>query len=179
MSENYMEGDSTFGELWGHGLYDYLDTAEMDEMDYITVEEFQPFGDPSLMIAEQSLPPEKPENLDGPTSGKINEEYNYTASTTDPNFDKLYYLFSWGDDEFSEWIGPLDSGDTAEASHIWTEEGEYEIKVKAKDEYGVQSDWSDPLFVSIPRERPTYKYLTLINWIYEKFMKAIFLFSLH
>ena len=169
MSENYMEGDLTFGELWGHGLIDYLDTAEMDEMDYITVEEFQAFGDPSLAIAEDSLPPEKPENLDGPTSGKINEEYIYTASTTDPNEDQLYYLFYWGDGNFSEWIGPLDSGETVQANHTWNVQGEYEIKVKAKDENGVQSDWSDPLLVTIPRNKAINHNLNLINLLYERF----------
>jgi len=167
ISENYMEGDLTFGELWGHGLHDYLETAEMDEMDYITVEEFQPFGDPSLAIAAESQPPKKPENLDGPTSGKINEKYNYTASTTDPNDDQLYYLFSWGDGEFSEWIGPFDCGVTAEASHVWTKQGNYDIKVKAKDEHGVQSDWSDPLSITIPRNKPIN--FNLFDWLVERF----------
>ena len=96
----------------------------------------------------------KPSKPSGQTSGKINEEYEYTASTTDPDEDQLYYLFDWGDGGFSEWIGPLDSGDTAEASHIWTERGDYEIKVKAKDEHGVQSDWSDPLPIEMPRNKP-------------------------
>ena len=173
MSENYMEGDCTFGELWGHGINDYINTAEMDEMDYITVEEFQPFGDPSLVIAELSNPPEKPEDLDGPKSGKINEEYNYTASTIDPDEDQLYYLFSWGDDEFSEWIGPFDSGDSAEASHIWTEQGEYEIKVKAKDENGVQSNWSNPLFVSIPRNKKIDIHLNLLIWLLKHFTNEL------
>ncbi len=172
MSENYMEGDLTFGELWGHGLYDYLATAEMDEMDYITVEEFQPFGDPSLAIAGESQPPEKPGDLDGPTSGKINEEYKYTASTTDPDEDQLYYLFDWGDGEFSEWIGPLDSGDTAEASHIWTERGDYEIKVKAKDEHGVQSDWSEPLPITMPKNKPFNFNFDLLSWLFERFPNA-------
>jgi len=151
MSENYMEGDLTFGELWGHGLIDYLNTAEMDEMDYITIEEFQPFGDPSLAIREESQAPEKPLDLDGPNSGKINEEYTYTASTTDPDEDRLFYLFDWGNGDYSNWVGPYDSGVTAEACYTWTEEGDYQIRVKAKDEHGVQSEWSDPLEVTMPK----------------------------
>jgi len=169
MSKNYIEGDLTFGKLWGHGLKDYLDTADMDEMDYITVEEFQAFGDPSLAIAEESLPPEIPEDLDGPTSGTINEEYYYTASTTDPNDDQLYFLFYWGDDNFSKWIGPLDSGETAQVSHSWNVQGEYEIKVKAKDENGVQSNWSNPLLVTIPRNRASNQNFHILELFYEKF----------
>jgi len=174
MSKNYMDGDLTFGQLWGHGVHDYLETAEMDEMDYITVEEFQPFGDPSLAIAEESQPPEKPENLDGPLSGKINQEYKYTASTTDPDEDQLYYLFEWGDGEFSEWIGPIESGETAEASHIWTKRGEYEIRVKAKDEHGVQSNWSDPLPIKMLRTRVFSK--TLFTRLPEVFPKVFQIF---
>ena len=174
MSKNYMDGDLTFGQLWGHGVHDYLETAEMDEMDYITVEEFQPFGDPSLAIAEESQPPEKPENLDGPLSGKINQEYKYNASTTDPDEDQLYYLFEWGDGEFSEWIGPIESGETAETSHIWTKPGEYEIRVKAKDEHGVQSPWSDPLQIKMPRTRVFSK--TLFTRLPEVLTKAFQIF---
>jgi hypothetical protein len=153
ISTNYIAGDTTFGELWANGIRTYINTT-MDEIDYITVEEFQPFGDPSLVIAGISQRPEKPETPDGPTSGTINEEYTYTTATSDPDAeDDLYYLFDWGDGEFSEWVGPYDSGDTAEASHMWTEQGNYEIKVKAKDEHGVQSEWSDPLLVSMPRNK--------------------------
>ncbi|MCK4225039.1 MAG: peptidase C25 [candidate division Zixibacteria bacterium] len=43
MSKNYKEGDATFGELWGNGISTYLSPV-MDEIDYITVEEFQPLG---------------------------------------------------------------------------------------------------------------------------------------
>ena len=114
---------------------------------------FNLYGDPSLAIAEESQPPVKPEAPDGPTSGKINEEHIYTASTTDPDGDQLYYLFDWGDGTKSSWLGPYPSGQTAEANHKWEEKGDYEIKVKAKDEHGVQSEWSDPLQISMPKTK--------------------------
>jgi hypothetical protein len=142
----------------------------MDEMDYITIEENQPFGDPSLAIAEdaQNQPPNVP-TVNGETSGTVNEEYIYSASTTDPDEDQLFYIFDWGDGELSDWIGPLDSGDTAEAGYIWTEKGNYEIRVKAKDEYGAQSDWSDPLVVTMPRGKITFSN-TFIKHIFEQFL---------
>jgi len=37
----------------------------MDQIDYITIEEFQPFGDPSLVIAGDSQPPDKPDAPEG------------------------------------------------------------------------------------------------------------------
>ncbi len=93
--------------------------------------------------------PEKPSIPNGPTSGELGMEYQYTTQTTDPEGDQIYYLFDWGDDEDSSWLGPYNSGATAQGSHIWTEQGIFEIKVMAKDENGVFSDWSDPLPVNI------------------------------
>jgi hypothetical protein len=146
------EGAITFGEMWVRALNGYVSPG-MDCGDYKTIEEWQPFGDPTLAIADESLPPEKPGIPDGNSSGGVNVEYTYTASTTDPNGDKLYYLFDWGDGNFSGWTGPYNSGEIAEMSHKWTEEGNYEIKVKAKDDHGVQSEWSDPLSVSMPKNK--------------------------
>jgi len=100
------------------------------------------------------------------------QEYTYTTSTIDPDAeDELYYLFDWDDGKFSGWVGPYDSGDTAEASHIWLEQGDYEIKVKAKDEHGVQSDWSDPLIVSMPRNK-AFNFNYLLDRLFERFPNA-------
>ena len=92
-------------------------------------------------------------DIKNPTSGGADVEHTYTASTNDPDGDDLYYLFDWGDGEFSEWIGPKNSGQTASASHTWTEQDDYQIRVKAKDEHGVQSEWSDPLPISMPKNK--------------------------
>jgi len=152
LSTHYIEGAGTFGELWSKSVSTYI-SPNMDKIDYITVEEFQPFGDPSLKIAGESLAPEKPDAPKGPEKTSANKEHTYTACTTDPEGDNIYYLFDWDDGFDSGWIGPYASGETAEASHVWTEQGNYEIRVKAKDENGVQSDWSDPLPTIMPKNR--------------------------
>ena len=33
----------------------------------------------------------------------------------------------------------------------WTKKGTYEVRVKARDQYGAESEWSDPLIVSMPK----------------------------
>ena len=96
-------------------------------------------------------PPEKPARPDGPTSGKPRIEYTYITSTTDLNGDQIYYLWDWGDGNTSSWLGPYSSGETVSEKHAWTKQGSYSIRVKAKDVYGAESDWSDPLPVSMPR----------------------------
>lgn len=97
--------------------------------------------------------PEKPDRPSGPSSGKTGTEYTFTAVTTDPEGDQIYYLFEWGDGTNSGWKGPFDSGQTANATHIWTRRGNYNIKVKAKDVNGAESHWSDPLPVNMPRNK--------------------------
>jgi hypothetical protein len=148
MSTNYQAGDATFGELWGNGISTYLSSL-MDEIDYITVEEFQPFGDPSLLIAGNSQGPVKPATPSGETEGAIGHEYTYTSSTIDPDGDSITYLYNWGDETYSAWAGPYGSGEITQASHAWIDTGSYKIKVIARDENGVFSEWSDELIVVI------------------------------
>ena len=96
--------------------------------------------------------PEKP-TLWGPLTIKEDIEYTYNASTIDPDENaSLYYQFDWGDNsELSDWIGPFASGATCNnATHTWTEQGYYDIKVRAKDESGAISCWSDPLPIVAP-----------------------------
>jgi len=98
--------------------------------------------------------PSKPERPSGPTTGKPDIEYVFSSSTVDPFDLDLYYLFDWGEGNFSEWIGPYNSGDECSTSKIWSEKGTYEIKVKAKNENGAESDWSEPLSFSTPKNKP-------------------------
>lgn len=152
--ESYADGALTFGEIWNGAVVEYLNIhgRRMGATDYKTVEEWIPFGDPSLAINTPSISPEKP-TLDGPDSGKKGEEHVYSASSVDPDEDVLYYWFEWGDGTNTGWLGPYDSGVMVEAYHIWSDRGDYEIRVKAKDEHGAQSVWSDPLPISVPKSK--------------------------
>lgn len=46
---------------------------------------------------------------------------------------------------FSAWLGPYKTGETANTSHKWSNKGHYKIRVKSWDRYNGTSDWSDPL----------------------------------
>jgi predicted secreted protein len=97
----------------------------------------------------ETLPPLKP-TINGSTTGKVNNEYTYTSSTSDPDGDQVYYLWDWGDGNNSGWFGPYNSGVTISTTHTWTVKGSYSIKAKAKDIYGKESVWSDPLPITMP-----------------------------
>ena len=49
----------------------------------------------------------------------------------------------------------MDSGETASLSHDWTEPGEYHVRVKATDDKGATSRWSELLIVTILAPTPT------------------------
>jgi hypothetical protein len=62
-------------------------------------------------------------------------------------------MWDWGDGTFSHWIQASPYGSHLSVDHIWVEEGTYEVRVKARDVYGSESDWSDPLVVSMPKNK--------------------------
>jgi hypothetical protein len=85
------------------------------------------------------LPPTAPI---GPDMGVIGTDYSFSAVTTDPEGDQVYYMFDWGDGSTSDWVGPVASGTPGSAVHQWAAAGTYDVKAKAKDVNGGQSDWS-------------------------------------
>jgi len=107
-------------------------------------------------------PPDKPE-FDGPSSGKIYAKYTFTASTTDPDGDDIYYIFDWSDDSNSGWFGPYKSGEEISASHRWTKFELWDglIRVRAKDSHNVMSEWSEPIHFTVPRNRITDNFFLL------------------
>ena len=85
--------------------------------------------------------PAIPDTPDGPSSGGPNREYLFTTSTIDAEGDKVFYMWRWGDGTYSDWLGPYDSGETASATHEYSDTATYGIRVKAKDIYDSETDW--------------------------------------
>jgi hypothetical protein len=121
------------------------------------------FGDPAVKIKRINPKncPEKPSKPRGTTIGRAGKEYFYTTSTTDPQNDEVYYKFDWGDETDSGWLGPYTSGAEVTASHTWYKKGSQDIKVKAKDTSDVESPWSDPLSISMPKTKIYFNSLLL------------------
>lgn len=90
--------------------------------------------------------PDKP-TIKGSQNGNPDEEYTFTASSTDSNGDTLQYMWDWGDGNYSDWL------ETSEASHTWTTEDNFKIRVIAKDIHSGESDWSDPFVFSTPKNK--------------------------
>jgi hypothetical protein len=116
--------------------------------------------------------PPSSSRITGPTSGKAGVEYTYCViNVTDPDGDDIWAYFSWGDGSYSGWIGPNASGEDICASHAW-ERGNYGIRVKLKDEWGLETDWSDPFPITMPKNKPFNFNFNLLSWLFERFSNA-------
>lgn len=108
-------------------------------------------------------------SINGPNTVKIGENYKFTAITTDPNGDDIYYLFDWGDNtEIFRYpsSGYVNSGDEAEAEHTWENEGVSILTVTAIDIYGAER--TETMVVAMNK----YKFNNLfyfIQLLFEKF----------
>ena len=49
-------------------------------------------------------------NHNGKAEGKPGTPYSYTLTTIDPDGDMVYYYIDWGDNTWTDWVGPYDSG---------------------------------------------------------------------
>ena len=118
-----------------------------------------------IITPEENNPPNKPDAPTGEASGRFLTDYIYTTSTTDPDGDQIMYLFDWGDGSTSGWLGPFDSGEDCTATNSWGW-GSYNIRVKARDTNFEESDWSDPLAISMPKTK-SFRHPIFIEIIYK------------
>ncbi len=100
-------------------------------------------------IPASNDPPNKPLTPEGDIYGYPYIAYSYCSNTTDPEDEDIFYMFDWGDGEFSEWLGPYLSGEGICENHTWSNGGMYDIRVQAKDIHDDIGEWSDPLSVHI------------------------------
>jgi hypothetical protein len=136
--------------LYHYHNYDEVKTFHLlDELE----NGYQKIHIPTLFEPDNNIIPYKPSKPIGEISGRVESFYSYSTISNDPDGDHIWYKWDFGDLTNSEWLGPYNTGESCEIDYSWNEEGEYIVKVKAKDEHGAESEWSDPLEISMPRSR--------------------------
>jgi PKD repeat protein len=93
-------------------------------------------------------PPAVP-TISGPSITKPGETVIIKIISHDPGNEISYYI-DWGDGDTEKWLGPYISGKEIESSHIYETKDSYIIKVKAKNQYDVESDWGT-IEISMPK----------------------------
>jgi len=101
-------------------------------------------------------PPDKPS---GPIRARNRDRYEYTTKIMNQNQDGLYYNFSWGDGNYSGWLGPYNHNERVRSEHHWEEPGEYQVQARARFQNNIKNifewittGWSEPLFVTVTDE---------------------------
>ncbi|HUS99475.1 MAG TPA: M28 family peptidase [Candidatus Thermoplasmatota archaeon] len=127
------------------------------------------WSDPISVVIINDNPPNTP-TIDGKARGAVGTPYPYTFTTVDVNGDDVYYYINWGDGQIDEWVGPYSSGEDAEITHQWDTKGTYTIMAKAKDIYGIESNWGT-ITVVMP---VNYPYFTngFFQRLFETFPRA-------
>ncbi|MFH1013443.1 MAG: C1 family peptidase, partial [Thermoplasmatota archaeon] len=134
-------------------------------------------GQFDMMLTKMSLldntAPLTPEQPNGQTHVKKGKTYSYSSTSTDAEQDAIYYLFDWGDDTFSDWLGPYFSNDICTAQHSWNENSSKNIRVKAKDEHDFHSAWSEPLVITLPKDKDIISHIRdIIDDLIERMFTA-------
>jgi hypothetical protein len=122
-------------------------------------------------ITTPNDPPSDP-TLTGTKEGKAGESYTYKVKSDDPQNDNIFYFIDWDDGSDTGWFGPFPSGEEQSKSHSWTEQDEYTIKAKARDEHGAESGWTE-LKVTMPKNKALYFNFNIFNWLFQHFPNLI------
>jgi len=108
-------------------------------------------------------PPNPPE-IEGPTNGVIDVEYDFTFNSIDQNGDDVKFYILWGDG-YVDTTSYTPNGTDVTVSHTYKRENTFKIKAKAFDTNSGESDWTE-VEITIPRNRQNNNYL--INYILER-----------
>jgi len=106
-------------------------------------------------------------NFTGPYYGRPQVPLFYSLEVYDAEGDDIYCMFNWGDNDPGQWMGPYQSGDVINISHVWQDDGFYNITYVLKDEYH-QTPSSDPFEVLIESESPDVQITSPFHGLYLK-----------
>ncbi len=90
--------------------------------------------------------------LTGTIKGSTGQQYLYNTTTTDMDGDPVYYWYDWDDGTNTGWLGPFPPTAPVRVNHSWSTKGTYEVKVKAKDIFNMETSWAT-LDVTMPRNK--------------------------
>ena len=112
----------------------------------------------SSVASDENTQPYPP-LVEGPSSGQIKVSYDYYITITDPDYgDFMWTLEIDFGDELVTYGGPgcgqtWQNGTVIVVSHKWFSTGDFEVKARVMDSFDEWSEWSDPIFVSLPKSK--------------------------
>jgi hypothetical protein len=104
--------------------------------------------------------------ITGPSRGKVGVSYIYDFVSTDPEQQNISYFIDWGDGTNINWTEYHPSGQDLLFMHTFNKMDRYDIRCKAKDILGAESNWS---YMSIPMAY----YFTINDNLLGRFFKLL------
>ncbi|MBD3285555.1 PEGA domain-containing protein [candidate division WOR-3 bacterium] len=164
----WLDSDST-GHLTNHlffGLAPGSHTVELSKDGYpswdttatIVADTTVTVGIDYSELNRLPLIPDAPQGLHEAVLGVVCE---FSVSTTDPDGDKVSFKFDWGDGDSTEWSELVNSGTTYSDTHTFSATGTWPVRVKASDQNGATSDWSNTHMIEI--KQANYYFLDDFN----------------
>lgn len=123
--------------FWSDSGNYYLKVQAMDIKGYTSE-----WSLPHCITITQNRAPNTPSIPVGCTLGHIDETYQFSSWTIDPDSDSLAIRYDWGDGDASDWSPWVLSSDSVKMSHSWHHPDTYYIKAQAKDIHEATSEWS-------------------------------------
>jgi hypothetical protein len=150
-------GEDADGVIAGYWWYSSIDGL-LSEEDFFTInnltsgihlitfyvkDDTGSWSEPVNMTIEiiGNVAPEIPV-IEGAMKARIRQQIEFHFVTSDINGDDVFYFVDWDDGTYSEWIGPVGSGEKITLVHSWDSRGSYEIRAKSRDAHGHESEWT-------------------------------------
>ena len=131
--------------LWSYNKYETFEWGAL-------------WGNPDLgMTYIPGIPtPSRPQTPMGPEYGEINETYTFRSYATHPDDSNLQYRWNFGGD-ITDWSSFVPEGQTVSQTYTWEEQGNYLVRVQARDVDEVEGPWSNALQITIstPNHAPS------------------------
>jgi hypothetical protein len=80
--------------------------------------------------------------ITGPSEIKPGVAQTYNITAVDEFDHDVTFDIDWGDGHGAAGLGPYNSGEAVQMTHTWAKRGSYEVKVKATDQFGLESNWT-------------------------------------
>jgi hypothetical protein len=109
--------------------------------------------------------PPAPNLIPGPNRLKPNQLQQFSADPVeDPDGDAIK-RYEWDFDGDGK-VDLVTEEPTCE--HAWPKKGEYRVRVRARDEYGAVSEWSEPLYIRVPISKTLHlSFLQLLKDLFQ------------
>jgi len=128
---------------------------------------FLPPETPAESEGDDNLPPETPFSPQGLANVEMGKMQTYTVSSWDKNNDTIRFQMDWGDGRMSDWSDFVSSNESVNFTHIFADDINLNIRVRAQDEYGMNSSWSEPYTIYVSLENETKKENDMLDVIVE------------